>query len=69
MTSDSLFTTFSKGRGSSELVGTLVQEVLGKLGAVGATVVTFSVSPRALRFLDGLSRQQDTRGHAIATFK
>lgn len=44
-------------------------EVLGKPGAVGTAVVTFPSSPRALRFLDGLPRHQDTQGHAIAIFK
>lgn len=68
MTSDSLFITFSKGRCSSELVGVLVEETLGKPAAVGTTVVPFPTSPRALRFLDGLSRQQDIHGHAPAIF-
>ena len=55
MTSDSLFTTFSKGLCSSELVGVLVEEVLGNPRMVGTAAVTFPTSPRALRFLDGLS--------------
>lgn len=68
MTRDSLFTTFSKGLCSSGLVGALV-EVLGKPGTVGAAAVTLATSPRARRFRDGLSRQQDTHGHAVAVFK
>lgn len=54
MTSDSLFTTFSKGLRSSELVGVLVEEVLGKPGTVGTATVTFPTSASALRFRDGL---------------